>query len=252
MQTLFGYDSVPAKWMPSYNSVKNVLVPRGWRHVLLKEKQYDAFVRKYFPDFLDTFRAYPETIYRCDAIRYMWLYVFGGIYLDLDMVVKRDVSELLHGCSVAVAEETSNIISNFILPTEMSNCFMASVPGHPIWLDCIHLMKKRANGVSILSWASVLYKTGPSIISEVSKRYTVCKVPNKLVNNIECNVPIYSPGRYIENLQGASWTSERERSAATLVCKMSKAPSIRLFSCICLAWCAWVCVMHCTKHKLRL
>jgi mannosyltransferase OCH1-like enzyme len=37
------------------------------------------FIEANYPWFLKTYDAYPAEIYRVDAIRYFWLYHFGGV-----------------------------------------------------------------------------------------------------------------------------------------------------------------------------
>ena len=42
------------------------------------------FVKTHFPDYLSLYLNLPRDIMRADVIRYMWLYIKGGVYIDLD------------------------------------------------------------------------------------------------------------------------------------------------------------------------
>ena len=41
-------------------------------------------MERYFPFFLSTFDNFPEPIFRADAARYAYLFLFGGMYVDMD------------------------------------------------------------------------------------------------------------------------------------------------------------------------
>ena len=69
------------------------LPPPAWTHMHWTDESADAFVREtYLPrpfgdfDYSVWQRLYPP-IKKWDALRYMLLYQFGGIYADTDMVV---------------------------------------------------------------------------------------------------------------------------------------------------------------------
>src|SRR5256885_2573686 len=42
------------------------------------------FIASYFPWFLPVYDKLPSEIYRVDCVRYFYLYVHGGFYIDLD------------------------------------------------------------------------------------------------------------------------------------------------------------------------
>jgi len=200
MQTLFGFDSVPPVWTTGFERV-GVVMP-SYTHVLLHGREYDAFVSAHFPDFIETFRAYPHEIQRCDAVRYMWLYVHGGVYMDLDMELTKDIAPLISGCDIALAQEIQGTWYTH------SNCLMASRPRHPFWLDCISLMKRRAKNWYPFLGMRVTMTTGPGIVSSVWKSYrdNVCTIPRNLVNSCAlCHSCVAGPDAFVRPLPGGSW-----------------------------------------------
>jgi hypothetical protein len=56
----------------------------GWEYRLWTDADNDEFVARHFPEFLRIYRAYPYSIMRADAVRYMLLLKYGGLYVDLD------------------------------------------------------------------------------------------------------------------------------------------------------------------------
>ena len=79
------------------------------------------FLTTHYPWFLPTYTSYPHPIQWADAIRYILLDHYGGIYLDLDMAPKRPLDLFLQYPFFACRT----------VPTEISNDVLGSVPGHP-------------------------------------------------------------------------------------------------------------------------
>ena len=77
-------EKIPKKWKKAVKSCKF----EGYTYILWTDKKMDKFVEKYYPDFYDFYSSYKYVIQKCDAFRYLVLYKFGGIYLDMDLLCK--------------------------------------------------------------------------------------------------------------------------------------------------------------------
>ena len=55
-----------------------------WEYHLWNGEEMDELVEKHFPEYLSMYRSFPYNVQRWDTIRYMILYVYGGVYTDLD------------------------------------------------------------------------------------------------------------------------------------------------------------------------
>lgn len=84
---------IPEKWKESQLSIKEHLP--DWQIVLFSDEENREFVKQHFPDFLNIYDSFPYPIQRADMIRYMFLYVNGGLYLDLDMKLKKSIESLI-------------------------------------------------------------------------------------------------------------------------------------------------------------
>jgi hypothetical protein len=111
-----------------------------------------AFVRKHFPFFLPTWHKLCYRIHRFDVARYMWLYVYGGVYVDLDIEPLRSLEGALHGAELVLPGKDLRHSSDKCPPTaeplrgcaasktwpscgaHVGNYLMASVPRHPLWI----------------------------------------------------------------------------------------------------------------------
>ena len=94
------------------------------------------FIERHFPWFLPTYDAYPREIYRADAVRYFFLYAFGGVYADLDVVGLRSLQSLVGSPHVVLGRMGFDRDFRHAIP----NAAMASAPRQPFWLYVISLM----------------------------------------------------------------------------------------------------------------
>lgn len=112
----------------------------GYRHMLWDDRENADFVRSHFPDYFKTWSAFDKNIKRLDSIRYMWMFVFGGIYADLDMECLRPLDGLL-----AANQDSETIL--FCDLDAQGNCVTAnpalivSRPGSSLWLDMLEYAK---------------------------------------------------------------------------------------------------------------
>jgi mannosyltransferase OCH1-like enzyme len=86
---------------------------------------------------------------KSDILRYELLYKFGGVYLDVDMVVLKPLDILHHTYEFYAGLHPSN--SEDVL----GNAIIGSAPGHPILKHCIESIKDHRNRTWIIS------RTGP-------------------------------------------------------------------------------------------
>ncbi|KAB5583562.1 glycosyltransferase family 32 protein [Coniochaeta sp. 2T2.1] len=120
-----------------------------WEWVLWTDEDNLELVRRYFPWLVDTYLSLPGDIYRVDLARNLYLYLFGGVYLDLDTECLHPVSSALSSVNVPITGTTSPIStnpprqaaifgrmgSNNTSPHSIPNAWMASTPGHPFFLS---------------------------------------------------------------------------------------------------------------------
>jgi inositol phosphorylceramide mannosyltransferase catalytic subunit len=94
-----------------------------------------AFIAGHYPWFLETYDKYPLEIYRADAVRYFWLYHFGGFYADMDTECLRPLGDFCAAHSGAVLGRMGDD-DGFL--HSIPNAVMASSARHPFWLYVFH------------------------------------------------------------------------------------------------------------------
>lgn len=205
---------IPKHWKPSPKSIKKYMP--DWKYVFMTDEDNRAFVKKYFPDFLKYYDRFPHNIMKADAVRYCWLYINGGIYMDLDFEVEHPLDELFTGDVEVYLVSSSNVGSY------LTNSFMASKPGCKIWLECIEAMKKKLPWYYAGKHVEVLNTTGPIMLTHVFKKSNIVygMLPSKLILpcNI-CNIFCNPKGAYMKQLEGSSWISYDTKFYNFFMCK---------------------------------
>jgi mannosyltransferase OCH1-like enzyme len=121
------------------------------------DEDIDAMARSRFSWFYPLFSDFPSQIYRADAARYMMLYLYGGVYIDMDMEVMKDFYPILEKDRVSI------VGSPFPNVEKVQNSLMASPPHHPFWLEVL----RDIAGAAVVMRDSVLDCTGPRMLDRV-------------------------------------------------------------------------------------
>lgn len=119
------------------------------------------FIESEFPWFLDCYDGYPAEIFRADAIRYFYLYTYGGVYADLDTECLLPIDGLL-------AQDGDIILGRMGDPSfahSIPNAIMLARPRQPFWLLVMAMMlQERAQ-------SRPEYATGPVLLRKAVELY---------------------------------------------------------------------------------
>lgn len=210
---------IPEKWKKSPESI-NMYMP-DWKYVLMTDQDNRNFVQKYFPDFLSVYDSYEYPIQRADVIRYMWLYINGGIYIDLDYELNTSLEHLFKEGNGIYFVNSPNF------PQFWSNSILASRKKHPFWLEVIEKLKQTGNRAPIWAFGKhlkVMETSGPGIFSklvqETTHQYSV--IPVRLISPRSICDHKGSKTGLVEPLEGCSWGSWDTISMNWIFCNMSK------------------------------
>ncbi len=223
---------IPDKWKPSQESILKILP--DYKYVLMTDKDNRDFVIEYFPEYLEVYDSMPYPIQRADMIRPMWLYVNGGVYMDMDYEVLKDFSELFKVGDLF-------FMPSFNLGMFITNSFMASAPKHPFWLIYLEHMKQPASLLAITKHFEVMMTTGPMALTSCLQNsktvYSIlpqkflapCSICDDKCSDIE--------NGYLKNLEGQSWNGWDSLAMNFVFCKWKY---IVLFIILCiLLWLIW-------------
>lgn len=161
-------------WSQSYLSTKGVHLRYGedvYEHKLWTDELIEKFFEENYPDFLDTFKSYPQDIERVDVARYFIVFHYGGIYMDLDIGARRSLDNLRRYDEQRSARGTcTNLILPITQPLGISNDFFMASKNHPFLRFVTDRLAARGRAGKFFSmfslpFFSVMWTTGPLFFS---------------------------------------------------------------------------------------
>jgi mannosyltransferase OCH1-like enzyme len=195
--------TVPDQWKDAVKSCKEI---NDYQYILWSHEDMNQFVKKEFPHLYELYTSYKYDIQRCDAFRYLVLYKYGGIYLDMDIVCKIKLDDLLK--YDIVFARYSNLGNYF------TNSFFMISPNHPFFLHCIHNLYKNMNSHKYFGkHLHVMNSAGPGFLTKMIKEYGSIQNSYTLTKNEfagscnVCNETTCKGGIYFKHLPGNSWHS---------------------------------------------
>jgi mannosyltransferase OCH1-like enzyme len=117
-------------------------------------------IEKHYPWFISTYDAYKYPIQRIDALKYIVLWHYGGVYMDMDIACRRPLEPLLQ--FPAWFPEAS--------PLGVNNDLMATRAKHPVIMFMLRNLKSRDKNL-IFPYLTIFWSTGPQFTSDLLKQW---------------------------------------------------------------------------------
>lgn len=153
-------EHIPKQWKYAVQSCKTI--NKEFTHMLWTDENMDKFVKQYYPNFYKIYKSYKYNIQRCDVFRYLVLYKYGDIYLDMDIICNKNLFKFLH--YNLVLAHFSNIEKSF------TNAFFIVIPNHPFFKYCIESLSENMNNYQYFGkHLHVMYSTSPSYLTHIDK-----------------------------------------------------------------------------------
>ncbi|KAK3590014.1 hypothetical protein CHS0354_041039 [Potamilus streckersoni] len=143
-----------------------------WEYHFWTDEASKKIIQETHSYLLPYFGNYSKPIFRADAIRYVLLYEFGGVYADIDMKSLRPLDPFIRKYSCFIGQEPHEhpiIQSNF--DGLACNAFMACKKGHPFMKQLIESLP------SFYHFPNMLAATGPHFVT-VNYRNYIAANPN--------------------------------------------------------------------------
>lgn len=211
--------NIPDEWKDAVESCKQI--NKGFKYMLWTDETMDKFVKKNYPNIYKSYKSYKYQIQRCDVFRYLVLYKYGGIYLDMDIACKKSLNHFLH--YDLVLAHSSNIETYF------TNSFFMVVPNHPFFKYCIDRLSENINNYQYFGkHLHVMYSTGPAFVTKMVNNYG--KIKNSYILTKQefagdcnvCNENTCNGGTYLTHIQGNSWHEIDSTIYNFLLCNQKK------------------------------
>ncbi|KAL7940782.1 glycosyltransferase family 32 protein [Trichoderma barbatum] len=187
-------NDLPAKFKKWSNTCRKQ--HPDWEWVLWTDEDNLQLVRAYFPWLEETFLSLPGNIYRADLARNLYMYMFGGIYADLDTECLRPTFDALVSHNASVLDRSDKKFGAGI-PTShvamfgrmgadptfahhLPNAWMAASARHPFFLlplDFARAEIQKSKSIFHKFWydyPSAEQLTGPIALAQNIRRYQIC------------------------------------------------------------------------------
>jgi mannosyltransferase OCH1-like enzyme len=139
-----------------------------WQVHLWTDVDNLRLVEEHFPHLLKAYNQLPYTIMRVDMIRYMYMVVYGGVYLDLDYELFRPLDEIITGHELVLPLAREKQGKDFYQTSMIiGNCIFASAPEHLFWHDVISTFYKNPPVAQFSNKIDILKLTGPEFITRI-------------------------------------------------------------------------------------
>lgn len=162
-----------------------------WEYRLWTDTENRDFLATHYDWFLPIYDAYPKAIMRADAIRYFWMYHYGGLYVDLDFEALKSVEPLFEGQKIVIGLEPEShaqkeLVQQKGLTYILCNAFLASIPKAGFWKFMISQLVKDQKQLDPLD------ATGPFCLTRGYQSFedkaSITLIPAALLYPIDENV----------------------------------------------------------------
>ncbi|KAK3358001.1 glycosyltransferase family 32 protein [Lasiosphaeria hispida] len=188
-----------------------------WEAHLWTDETADKFVADYYPELYSMWKGYRYPIQRIDALRYMVLYHYGGVILDMDLQCKRALGPLRRFDFVAPAAH----------PTGFSVGFMMASKGNEFVGALVRNLQSYNRHWLWLPYPTVMFSTGchyASMIHAFQRNRSELKILAGTRDNFKLhslNGRVSTP--IFDHLGSSSWHSYD----AAMIVKLGKSKSWR-------------------------
>ncbi|MDR2954106.1 MAG: glycoside transferase family 32 [Prevotella sp.] len=141
-----------------------------WEYILWTDEMNRNFVAQYYPHYLAKYDSYPRNIQRADAIRYLLLKTFGGLYVDADFECLENIEFMFKDVEFVAGKEPDFHAGKYYMPYIICNAFMAATPDSSfINFICDRLINYPL--VEINHPKDILDSTGPFLLTNAYNDY---------------------------------------------------------------------------------
>lgn len=175
-------NNLPAKYI--HNKILNKKILKNFKFKLWTDKDNDIFLKEKYPSFFEIYKNFNCKIHKIDSVRYFYLYEYGGIYMDLDVVLQKDITKLLNEDKFCVFSQDIKFENNknplkqsydyFIDPM-----FMYSPPKNKELKNIIDLLYQNKNNKFDDNYTK-MEKAGPLFLTK-NYNNNIKRIHNKII-----------------------------------------------------------------------
>ena len=162
-----------------------------WEYRFWNKHDIEYFLETEFPEFIPCYQTFPFNVQRWDAIRYLILYKYGGIYADMDYECFEPLDTLLIDSTCCMGMEPAENAEIYRKKMIIGNALMASIPNHAYFKQIIQDMVSKKDNMPEDKALVVMETTGPFMVTRVYDEFPdkseVTLLPAELVAPFNLN-----------------------------------------------------------------
>ena len=131
-----------------------------WKYKFHDDNDNEQLVMKYFPKYLEKYRAIPRGVAKADISRLIYMFVYGGFYFDTDYKLYQKIPEWMLKKEQLLMESRENP-----LEYKIGNAILASEPGGSFYKGLLENIFE-SDELSNLQENRVELVTGPEALTD--------------------------------------------------------------------------------------
>ena len=151
-------NKMPIEWKNMSNNIKNTYL--DWNYKLWDYQDCINLIKDEYPNLLDFWLSL-SNIEKCDLVRFMILYKYGGYYVDMDIEITNKCLENWKNYDIVLYNVENYDIYSLNNMYIISNCLMGIVKNHPFCLQCINYTVKWRNRLFYVPYFIRVLLMGP-------------------------------------------------------------------------------------------
>ena len=139
-----------------FKECEEMYLKDGWEVKLWYDDDIDLFIAEHYPHYFQQFKEITPKIKQVDAVRYLFMHHYGGIYIDMDAECIRPATNFVDG----IEKGSTAWIAGYPEPF-----FLMSTPGNRFWIFAFELILRDWKKYNVRSTA------GPQGLNRMAKAY---------------------------------------------------------------------------------
>ena len=199
-----GENNIPKTYPDYRSSWKNK--NKDFNYIFWDQNTIEKLVDNYFPFIKNKFNSLSKMIQKIDIAKYMILYHYGGIYVDIDSECLKPINNLIKTFDkkkILLTEFNLNPLEKLLAfgktkGVVVQNGFMGSTRSHTFWLHCLKVFENEdMNKKKYETQLKYIFRTtGPGLLTESYHSYPnkndITILSSELVDPISwCNYEVY-------------------------------------------------------------
>lgn len=172
-----------------------------------------------YPEFYDFYSSLSK-IEKCDFIRPLYIFKYGGVYLDIDIIIEKSLNDILINYPIFLNDATDEGLGGVMLPFYLDNYFFSGKKNESFFYNFCKAMvseyiyKILSDKEKSFYTTEVMYKTGPLMITKFyllnKHKYNIKILKSAIISTrLKDKSYQYSHGIHMQN---CSWIDEYSKN----------------------------------------